>query len=93
MSIKYNTIEFCREDYKDDGEHDEFAMWSDIQEFLRIAIKNGYQMKIWDDGETIVVEYNYRDELLSDIGLEWLDCDQYEKLNAEDGTNENNTES
>lgn len=80
MSKKYNTMSFCSEDYKDGGEYDEFAMWADIQEFLRIAIKNGYQTKISYDGMTIIVEYNYQDACMSDVILEWLDCDEYEKL-------------
>lgn len=83
MSKKYNTISFCREDYKDSGEYDEFSMWSDIQEFLRIAVKNGYQMKIWDDGMTIVIEYNFQDWELSGADLVWLDEDEEDENNTE----------
>lgn len=84
MSNKYNTISFCSNDYrKPDPENfgktyiDEFDMYRDISDFMRIAIKNGYQMKVWSDELTIVIEYNYKDVGMSGVSLAWLDEDEY----------------
>lgn len=82
MNGKFNTISFCRDDYKNmkkfrmPGEEiliDEDLMLNDIRDFVRIAMKNGYQMRIWDDGLTVSIEYNYFDESISGVSLEWLD--------------------
>ena len=84
MNNKYNTISFCSNDYrKPDPENygktyiDEFDMYRDISDFMRIAIKNGYQMKVWSDELTIVIEYNYKDVGMSGVSLAWLDEDEY----------------
>ena len=84
MNNKYNTISFCSNDYrKPDPENfgktyiDEFDMYRDISDFMRIAIKNGYQMKVWSDELTIVIEYNYKDAGMSGVSLAWLDEDEY----------------
>ena len=84
MLSKYNTISFCSNDYrKPDPENfgktyiDEFDMYRDISDFMRIAIKNGYQMKVWSDELTIVIEYNYKDVGMSGVSLAWLDEDEY----------------
>ena len=83
MENKYNTISFCQEDYREYNtysnkqEINESALWEDIATFLRIATKNGYQFKIWYDGTTIVVEYNYRDPEMGDSTLEWVGADEY----------------
>ena len=84
MSNKYNTISFCSNDYrKPDPENfgktyiDEFDMYRDISDFMRIAIKNGYQMKVWSDELTIVIEYNYKDVGMLGVSLAWLDEDEY----------------
>ena len=93
MSNKYNTISFCRNDYiKPDPENfsktyiDEFDMYRDISDFMRIAIKNGYQMKVWSDELTIVIEYNYKDVGLSGVSLEWLDENEYIERIERDNT-------
>ena len=83
MNTKHNTISFCTNDYKQyydylhDYEINYEAMWDDIKEFLRIAVKNGYQMKMWSDELTVVIEYNYSDAALGGVTLEWLDEDEY----------------
>ena len=80
---KYSTITFCTENYKeyndDTGIEDVnyFEYYRDISEFIRIAIKNGFQMKVWSDELTVVIEYNYKDESLSGVSLEWLGEDEY----------------
>ena len=58
----------------------------DISDFTRIAIKNGYQMKVWSDECTIVIEYNYKDESLSGVSLEWLNENEYIERIERDNT-------
>lgn len=81
---KVNEITFCEEQYKrrDDVyrggkeyvDYDE--MFEDIKSFIQIAVKNDYQMKVWFDGLTVVVEYDYRDGDLGDYRLEWIDVNE-----------------
>ena len=52
-------------------------MWNDIKEFIRIAVKNRYQLKISANEFTVTIEYDYQDESLSGKSLEWLDEDEY----------------
>ena len=80
---KYSRFVFCPDDYKEYDEHtredsvNECKMWEDIQEFIRLAIKNGYQCRIWCDSYSICVDYNYLDESLSGVTLEWLGEDEF----------------
>lgn len=82
---------FCEDDYMEYGKNREQffnskKMYDDIRDFIRIIIQNGYQMKMWFDGMTVCVEYNYRDESMSGVSLEWLDENEYiEKYNQGDG--------
>lgn len=91
MNKRYNSFSFCRNDYEDEDpttgkkEVNEYMMYEDIKNFLRIAIKNGYQCRIWDDGLTVVVEYDYQDRDLANSSLEWLSQDEYvESFNREE---------
>lgn len=79
MNKKYETFSFCRGDYTEPGSNEvnEYRLYEDINEFVKLAIKNCYQMKIYDDSYTIIVEYNYFDESLSGVSLEWLGEDEY----------------
>ena len=80
---KFNTFSFCEKDYQEYYEYSHkrepnfTAMWEDISAFIRIALKNGYQIKITYDGMTVIIEYNYQDETLSGVSLEWLGEDEY----------------
>lgn len=76
MNNKYNEISFCTEDYREHNKN-EYEMFNDITDFVRIAIQNGYQMKIWFDGMTVCIEYNYQDTSMSGVSLCWLDEDEY----------------
>lgn len=86
MSNKYSEISFCETDYsastsvarygqRDDVDYD--AMFKDIGKFIEIALRNGYQMKIWRDEYTISIEYNYQDENLGGVKLCWVGEDEY----------------
>ena len=82
---KFNTITFCRDDYVQPGivypgsvdQVDFDKMFDDISAFIRIALKNGYQMRVWGDGLTVAVEYQYADPSMCGVSLEWLDEDEY----------------
>lgn len=83
MSNLFNSIEFARHSYmrpsylnKDKNEVDYDEMYDDIKTVLKVLIKNNYQIKIIDDGETVSMEYNFRDP---DFGyrLEWLSENDY----------------
>lgn len=83
MDNKHNSFSFYRGDYEEyydvlnKKDYNYEAMYDDIKNFIRIAVKNNYQMKIWCDGETVVVEYNYKDDGMSGVSLEWLDENEY----------------
>ena len=77
MDQKHSTFTFFREDYREKGEVNEIAMFSDICEFIRIAIRNGYQMRVCSDGLAVIVEFNQQDALLTGVTLEWIGDDEY----------------
>lgn len=85
-----NTISFCKSDYMEYNERiqkdefNEYQMHNDIHEFVRIAIKNGYQMRIWYDGLTVVIEYDYLDRKMCGKELVWLGEDEYISKYGED---------
>ena len=80
MSDKYNTIAFCTSSYSDTDRYghtvDEEKLFRDIADFLRIAMKNNYQCKMWFDGITYVIEFEESEEL-SGTSLEWVGEDEY----------------
>lgn len=77
MSDKYSTITFCKTDYTERGEFNAREMWDDISDFMRIAVRNGYHMKVSFDGLTVIVQYNLQNEGISGVSLEWLGDDEY----------------
>ena len=86
MTQKFNAISFFRADYEVPNQYplpghrpeiDEAKLMNDIRDFIRIAMRNGYQMKIWYDGLTVCIEYNYQDESLSGVSLNWLGENEY----------------
>lgn len=84
MNNKYETVEICEENYKRPGiidptteEVDCEELFDDVKTLVRILLKNGYQMRIWNDGLTTAIQYNYRDESMTGVSLEWLGEDEY----------------
>lgn len=75
---KFETMTFCESDYIEFynalGREDvnDAKMWDDIANFIRIAIKNGYQVRVWNDGLTTAVEYDHLDENIRQSRLEWI---------------------
>ena len=90
MNKKCNTFSFCMKDYEEYNEYpckeeiNESSMWEDIATFIRIAMKNGYCLKVHFDGLTVIIEYNYDDPGMGDPTLEWVGEDEYiEKIRSE----------
>lgn len=84
MNEKYNRIEFIIDNYTMPGwndpikrETDYGALFEDVKSFVQMAIKNEYQLRIWSDDTTVVVEYNFLDERMSGSSLVWLGEDDY----------------
>ena len=80
---KYNSIEFCPDNYIEYNDYlnkdcvDFDAMYADIGAFIRIALKNDYQLKLWTDGYTTAIEYNSNDPGMGDPSLVWVGDDQF----------------
>jgi len=78
MSEKHSTFSFCKNCYKEYNEYshkqevNESRLWEDVSSLIRLCVQNGYQMRIWSDELTIVVEYNYQDEAISGTELRWV---------------------
>lgn len=73
----YQEMTFHVPDYKErmrgcEDYEIEAKLFSDMQDFIRILLDNERQIKIWFDGMTYVIEYNYQDEELSGVSLEWV---------------------
>jgi len=84
MKENYNTMEFIIDRYTkpkwnepDEEEIDYDALFEDVKSFVQMAIKNEYQLRIWSDDTTVVVEYDFLDECMSDSTLVWLGEDEY----------------
>lgn len=85
MDKQINTISFCPDNYIEYYESlgkksvNDQQMYEDIQSFIRIALKNKYQMKVCTDGYCTIIEYEHEDQNLSGLRLEWIgDEDDYE---------------
>ena len=78
MEKEINTITFCPDHYKEYFESlrkedvNDVKMNDDIQAFVRIALKNNYQLKVYSDSYCTVIEYAHADPSLSDTRLEWV---------------------
>lgn len=77
-----NTMTFCPHVYDDN----EQKMWEDINIFLQILIHNQYQIKLYSDGYTIVIEYDYDPSLgFGNDSLYWVGENEYiEKIISEE---------
>ena len=93
MDNKYNTMSFCRSDYIDrsTGEVNEYVLFDDIAEFIKIATKNNYQCKVWFDTVTYVIEFQEKEEL-SGVSLEWLGEGEFIERYPRDGEAEREEE-
>lgn len=72
---------FFRENYENED-----ARLDAIRDFIGICLKNHQKMKIWDDGMTVVVEYDYAEPELSHE-LVWLDEDEFVEKYTNDSDN------
>lgn len=68
MEKKYSEISFCIKNYKD---YDE--MMYGVKDCLQVLLQNGYQVQLYDEEHyVVVIRFNYRDESMSGVTLEWL---------------------
>ena len=85
---KFNSIAFCRDDYLTYNDYlerdciDEDALFEDVKSVIRIALKNGNQTRVWDDGCTVVVEFEHMDPDLADSILMWVSMDDADNVFA-----------
>lgn len=91
----YSEIVFCPDDYLEYNQYskqeeiNEAQMYEDIATLMRIAMKCKYQMRIYNDGYSIVIQFDYLDPSLSDATLEWIqnsDADEEKKEEERDST-------
>ena len=77
-SIVFTADKYFVEKYETNAEEKKVQMmWKDIGTFLKLATKQGYVCKVYDDDtDIIVVEYNYGDPEFGGPYLEWLDDDE-----------------
>ena len=80
---KINSIVFTADKYFVDKyetnvkEEKVQMMWKDISTFLKLATKQGYVCKVYDDDTNIiVVEYNYGDAEFGGPYLTWIDDEE-----------------
>lgn len=90
MTQKFNEMEICSKDYTEHqgyGREDVFnevEMVSDIADFVKVLLKNGQQVRMWYDGMTVCIEYNYLDQSMGGVSLEWLGPDEYVETYAKE---------
>lgn len=82
---KYQEVVFAVGAY--DNDYDK--MWSDIGQLIRILINDGYQCKVYDDAgvDIIVVQFDYREDELSNGQLRWCtwnECELLEQSNCQE---------
>lgn len=77
-SITFTTDKYFTDRYDLDGKEKLVQqLWKDVSDFLRLATKQGYVCKVYDDDvNIIVVEYSYKDPEYGGPYLEWLDDDE-----------------
>ena len=60
----------------------ETRMYEDIQSFIRLALKNGYELRVCSDGYATVIEYT--NPSLTNIELGWIDHSETAKKEDDD---------
>ena len=48
----------------------------ELETIIKILLKHGYQIKVWGDELTVVVEYDYSDADMCSCALDWYDMDK-----------------
>lgn len=77
-SITFTTDKYFVDRYETNAEEKKIQMmWNDIGTFLRLATKQGYTCKVYDDNTNImVIEYEYSNPEFGGPYLEWLKDDE-----------------
>ena len=81
-SIAFTTDKYFVDRYETNAEEKKVQiMWNDISTFLRLATKQGYTCKVYDDDTNIiVVEYEYSNPEFGGPYLEWVTDKEYDLL-------------
>lgn len=97
---KFNSIVFTTDKYHvdkyDSNSKEKLVqqLWKDVSDFLRLATKQGYVCKVYDDDTNIiVVEYNYGDAEFGGPYLEWLEDDEADLIDNFRNSTDNYQES
>ena len=80
---KFNSIVFTTDKYYadkyDSNSREKLVqqLWRDVSDFLKLATKQGYVCKVYDDDtDIIVVEYSYKDPEFGGLHLTWIDDEE-----------------
>ena len=85
----YNEIVFCPDDYLEYNQYskqeeiNEAQMYEDIATLMRIIMKCNYQMRIYNDGYSTVIQFDYLDPAMSYATLEWVQQPDADEENRE----------
>ena len=81
-SIVFTADKYFVEKYETNAEEKKVQMmWNDIGTFLKLATKQGYVCKVYDDDTNIiVVEYNYGNAEFGGPYLTWVDDEEAELI-------------
>lgn len=81
-SITFTTNKYYVDKYDSNGREKLVQqLWKDVGDFLRLATKQGYACKVYDDDvDIIVVEYSYKDLEYGGPYLEWLDDNEVDLI-------------
>lgn len=76
---KPNEMTFCEDDYRDEfGDVSKNKLWRDIADFLQILMKNRYICTVRDEGEVIVINYDYDEMEICTTYPFWIEPEDYE---------------
>lgn len=71
MGVRY--IDFCRSDYKENGEYNDYFMWQDISKTLEILTKNKYVCSFKHIyGGIYRIEFEAAAAEIAHYSLDWL---------------------
>jgi hypothetical protein len=79
----YNILEIDRDDYQT---KEEFA--NAVRDAVMVLLNNRYIMTVEDDGEVVVIRYNYDDSKYGCDYPYWLSPEEYESVEEDEEENE-----
>jgi hypothetical protein len=79
----YNVLEISRRDY---DTKEDFA--NAVRDAVMVLLNNHYIMTVEDDGEVVVITYNYADSKYGCDYPYWLSPDEYASVEEDEEENE-----